>query len=57
MILPAVAAIVLGVAMTVGGVAFYGPWSLPATFGGIILACVGGIWLCAVAVSKGFEER
>jgi len=51
------AAIVLGVLIAAGGFAWYGPWSLPAILGGIALACVGGIWLCALAVSKGWEEH
>jgi len=52
----AVVAIVLGVAVAAGGFAWYGPWSLPAILGGVLLACVGGIWLCSVAVSKGLKD-
>jgi hypothetical protein len=53
----AVASIVLGVALTVGAFVWYGSWSFPAILAGIFLACAGGLWLCAVAVSKGFEEH
>ena len=53
----ALAAIVLGVAVAAGGFAWYGPWSFPAVLAGLLLACAGGLWLCAVAVSKGFGER
>jgi len=52
----ALVALVLGVVVAVGGVVLYGPWSLPAILLGILLACAGGLWLCAVAVSKGLED-
>jgi len=52
----ALAAIVLGVALAVGGIIWYGPWSFPAILAGIVLACGGGVWLCAVAVSNGLKD-
>jgi hypothetical protein len=53
----AVVVIALGVALAAGGFAWYGPWSFPTILVGLTLACGGGLWLCAVAVSKGFEEH
>ena len=52
----ALVAIVLGVALAVGGIIWYGSWSFPAILAGIVLACGGGVWLCAVAVSNGLKD-
>ena len=52
----AIVAIALGLAMAAVGFAWYGPWSLPAVLGGIVLACVGALWLCAVAADKGIKD-
>ena len=54
--LVALGAIVVGASMVVAGVLWYGPWSLPALLVGLVVACGGLLWLCAVAIDQGIKE-
>lgn len=55
MTIAAIVSIPLGLALAAVGFIWIGSWSLPAVLGGIVWACLGGLWLCSVAIEQGLK--